>query len=48
VLQLSRVDVEKWLKEWDVMPAEEGAFLKTLVDVFSKAGQQYAPRHLTL
>jgi hypothetical protein len=41
VLQLSRTDVEKWLKEWDVTPAEKSTFLKALVDVFSKAEQQY-------
>ncbi len=41
VLQVSRADVDKWLKEWDISPAEKSAFLKTLVDVFSKAGQQY-------
>ncbi|KAI0294537.1 PCI-domain-containing protein [Russula brevipes] len=39
VLQVSRADVEKWLKEWDIAPAEKSAFLKTLVDAFSKAGQ---------
>jgi translation initiation factor 3 subunit M len=43
VVQVSRRDVEKWLKEWDVTPAEKSAFLKTLVDVFSKAGQAYVP-----
>jgi translation initiation factor 3 subunit M len=43
VVQVSRSDVEKWLKEWDVTPAEKSAFLKTLVDVFSKAGQAYVP-----
>ena len=41
MLQVSRSDVEKWLKEWDIAPAEKSAFLKTLVDVFLKAGQQY-------
>jgi translation initiation factor 3 subunit M len=45
VLQLSRADVEKWLDEWDVPPAEKSAFLKTLVDVFSKAGQTYVLSH---
>ncbi|KAH9983835.1 PCI-domain-containing protein [Russula vinacea] len=40
VLQVSRSDVEKWLKEWDITPSEKSAFLKTLVDVFSKADQQ--------
>ncbi|KAF8462486.1 PCI-domain-containing protein [Russula ochroleuca] len=40
MLQVSRSDVEKWLKEWDITPTEKSAFLKTLVAVFSKAGQQ--------
>jgi len=44
VLQVSRSDVEKWLKEWDITPTEKSAFLKTLVDVFSKAGQPYVPQ----
>ncbi|KAI0296093.1 hypothetical protein B0F90DRAFT_1811347 [Multifurca ochricompacta] len=39
VLQLSRADVEKWLKEWEITPEEKSTFLKTLVEVFSKAGQ---------
>lgn len=43
VLQVSRSDVENWLKEWDITPTEKSAFLKTLVDVFSKAGQPYVP-----
>ena len=41
MLQVSRADVEKWLKEWEVTPTEKSAFLKTLVDVFSKAGPSY-------
>jgi translation initiation factor 3 subunit M len=41
VLQVSRAGVEKWLKEWDITPAEKSAFLKTLVDAFAKAGEQY-------
>jgi len=44
VLQVSRSDVENWLKEWDITPTEKSAFLKTLVDVFSKAGQLYVPQ----
>jgi hypothetical protein len=44
VLQVSRSDVEKWLKEWDITPTEKSAFLKTLVDTFSKAGQRYVQR----
>ena len=42
-LQVSRSDAEKWLKEWDITPAEKSAFLKTLVDVFTKAGHPYVP-----
>jgi translation initiation factor 3 subunit M len=38
VLQVSRAEVEKWLKKWDIAPAEKSAFLKTLVNIFSKAG----------
>ena len=41
VLQVSRIDVENWLKEWDITPTEKSAFLKTLVDAFSKASQSY-------
>ncbi|RDB19879.1 Eukaryotic translation initiation factor 3 subunit M [Hypsizygus marmoreus] len=36
-LQLTRGDVEKWLSEWDISPAEKSAFLKTIVDAFEKA-----------
>jgi translation initiation factor 3 subunit M len=43
VLQISRSDVEKWLKEWDVSSAEKSAFLKTLVEVFSKSSRPYVP-----
>ena len=45
VLQVSRSDVENWLKEWDITPTEKSAFLKTLVDAFSKASQSYVPHH---
>jgi translation initiation factor 3 subunit M len=31
----------KWLKEWEITPSEKSAFLKRLVDAFSKAGQRY-------
>lgn len=41
VLQVSRTDVEKWLKEWEITPSEKSAFLERLVEVFSKAGQPY-------
>ena len=46
MLQVSRSDVEKWLKEWDITPSEKSAFLKTLVDAFSKADQQYVSHDL--
>jgi translation initiation factor 3 subunit M len=39
VLGLSKIDVEKWLKEWQVSPEEKSAFLKSIVDAFAKAGQ---------
>ena len=42
VLQVSRTDVEQWLKEWEITPSEKSAFLERLVDAFSKAGQRYA------
>ena len=41
VLRVSRAEVEKWLQEWEITPAEKSAFLNTLVNVFSKAGQLY-------
>jgi len=41
VLQVSRTDVEKWMKEWEVTPSEKSTFLERLVDVCSKAGQRY-------
>ena len=47
VLQVSRADVEKWIKEWDIAPSDKSAFLERFVDVFSKAGQPYAPPHLS-
>lgn len=39
VLGLSRTDVEKWLLEWQISPAEKSAFLKYIVDAFAKADQ---------
>ena len=39
VLQVSRANVEKLLKEREITPSEKGAFLERLVNVFSKAGQ---------
>ncbi|KAJ7368777.1 hypothetical protein DFH08DRAFT_762833 [Mycena albidolilacea] len=37
-LQLARVDVEKWLREWDVSSEEKSKFLKTIVDAYEKTG----------
>jgi translation initiation factor 3 subunit M len=39
VLGLSRTDVERWLKEWQVSPEQKSAFLKSIADAFAKAGQ---------
>ena len=39
VLHVSRADVEKWVREWEITPSEKGAFLERLVGVSSKAGQ---------
>ncbi|KAH9030897.1 hypothetical protein EDB85DRAFT_2146417 [Lactarius pseudohatsudake] len=42
VLQVSRADIEKWLREREITPSEMGAILERLdspVDLFSKAGQ---------
>ncbi|KAF7355712.1 Eukaryotic translation initiation factor 3 subunit M [Mycena sanguinolenta] len=37
-LQLSRVDVNKWLREWDISSEEKSKFLKTIVDAYEKSG----------
>ncbi|KAL1741002.1 hypothetical protein HDZ31DRAFT_46364 [Schizophyllum fasciatum] len=37
VLQLSRVNVEKWVSEWDVTPENKSQFLKSIVDAFVQA-----------
>ncbi|KII95260.1 hypothetical protein PLICRDRAFT_34102 [Plicaturopsis crispa FD-325 SS-3] len=39
VLHLSPHDVEKWLGEWEISPAEKSEFLKTIYIAFEKAGQ---------
>lgn len=41
VLHISKPDVEKWLSEWEISPEEKSDFLKTLVDAFAKAGQEF-------
>ncbi|KAJ6616235.1 PCI domain-containing protein [Mycena sp. CBHHK59/15] len=38
-LQLSRLDVEKWLREWDISAEDKSAFLKSIADAYEKAGQ---------
>ncbi|KAJ7167617.1 hypothetical protein C8R46DRAFT_1093603 [Mycena filopes] len=38
-LQLARIDVEKWLQEWDISSEEKSAFLKTIADAYEKSGQ---------
>ncbi|KAI9449883.1 PCI-domain-containing protein [Russula earlei] len=48
VLQLSRDDVQKWLKDWEITPAEKSAFLKVLAEVFSNAGQPDTAYHYKL
>ncbi|KAF8263947.1 hypothetical protein EI94DRAFT_1772790 [Lactarius quietus] len=48
VLQVSRADVEKWIKEWEITPSEKSAFLERLVDVFSKAKQRETAYHYKL
>ncbi|KAF7352413.1 Eukaryotic translation initiation factor 3 subunit M [Mycena venus] len=37
-LQLARVDVEKWLREWDISSEEKSKFLKTIADAYEKSG----------
>ncbi|KAF8214029.1 hypothetical protein K438DRAFT_1927230 [Mycena galopus ATCC 62051] len=37
-LQLARVDVDKWLREWDISSEEKSKFLKTIVNAYEKAG----------
>ncbi|KAF9226872.1 hypothetical protein BS17DRAFT_728784 [Gyrodon lividus] len=39
LLALSKSDVERWLKEWQVSDEEKSQFLKTIVDTLTQAGQ---------
>ncbi|KIJ13258.1 hypothetical protein PAXINDRAFT_136201 [Paxillus involutus ATCC 200175] len=39
LLALSKSDVERWLKEWEVSDEEKSQFLKTIVDTLTQAGQ---------
>ncbi|KAH8989688.1 PCI-domain-containing protein [Lactarius akahatsu] len=48
VLQVSRTDVEQWIKEWEITPSEKSTFLERLVEVFSKAGQRVTAYHYKL
>jgi len=36
IVTLTKSDVERWLKEWDVSDEEKGQFLKTIIDTFEK------------
>ncbi|KAJ7437096.1 hypothetical protein B0H11DRAFT_1754064 [Mycena galericulata] len=38
-LQLARIDVEKWLREWDISAEEKSTFLKAIADAYEKSGQ---------
>ncbi|KAF8559437.1 hypothetical protein OG21DRAFT_1431600 [Imleria badia] len=39
VLALTKSNVERWLKEWDVSDDEKSQFLKTIIDELTKAGK---------
>jgi translation initiation factor 3 subunit M len=39
LLALSKSDIERWLKEWEVSDAERSQFLKMIVDTLTQAGQ---------
>ncbi|KAI0065733.1 PCI-domain-containing protein [Artomyces pyxidatus] len=47
-LQFSRADIAKWLQEWDVSSADKSAFLKNLVDLFTKAEKPDTSYHYRL
>jgi len=38
-LELTKEDVEKWISEWDISVDEKAAFLKSIVDAYTKADQ---------
>ncbi|KAH7923661.1 hypothetical protein BV22DRAFT_1113278 [Leucogyrophana mollusca] len=48
VLPLSRSDVERWLKEWEVSSEAKSEFLKNIIDALAKAGQTGAAYEYTL
>ncbi|KAK7062123.1 eukaryotic translation initiation factor 3 subunit M [Favolaschia claudopus] len=37
-LQLTRVDTERWLQDWEISSEEKSTFLKTLADAYEKSG----------
>ncbi|KAF8915392.1 hypothetical protein CPB85DRAFT_1294258 [Mucidula mucida] len=37
ILHLSQPEVEKWLDEWEITAEEKSAFLRTIVDAYTKA-----------
>ncbi|CAA7260135.1 unnamed protein product [Cyclocybe aegerita] len=39
VLELKKIDVERWLSEWDIPAEEKSAFLKSIVDAYAQADQ---------
>ena len=39
VLALTKSDVERWLKEWNVSDEEKSQFLKTIIDTLTQAGK---------
>jgi translation initiation factor 3 subunit M len=39
VLALTRSEVERWLKEWNVSDEEKSQFLKTIIDALTRAGK---------
>lgn len=41
VLELPASDVEKWLSEWEVSEAAKASLLKSITDMYTKAGQPY-------
>ncbi|KAH7909742.1 hypothetical protein BJ138DRAFT_1173548 [Hygrophoropsis aurantiaca] len=48
VLPLSRNEVERWLKEWDISDEEKSAFLKSIIDALTKADQLQTAYEYTL
>ncbi|KAF9236231.1 hypothetical protein BU15DRAFT_77205 [Melanogaster broomeanus] len=39
LLALSKSDIERWLKEWEVSDEEKSQFLKTIIDTLTQTGQ---------